>query len=86
MVLLFLPLSLGGKDYIVPDTFSNITFPPSDSAATNLVVTVTVIDDEVVESIEIMQVTASFGEPEVSSNLLIIGIEDNGDSMFALEY
>ena len=71
--------SLGDKDFIMPD--SNITFPPSDSAATSLVVTVTVVDDDVVESIEFMQVIASFGEPKVSSNRLIIAIEDNGDSM-----
>lgn len=76
---------LAGIDF-TPEAFNEVTFAPTDANRSFLTVPITIMDDQVVESVEIFQLTATFQDPDsaqmVSSNPLLIGIDDNGDSMY----
>lgn len=62
-------------------------FPPTESDATNRIISLTITDDDIVENTEIFQITASFNGSggEVSSSPLTIGIRDNGDGTLNIQ-
>lgn len=74
---------IAGIDFS-PEAFSEVTFAPTDANRSSLTIPITIMDDQVVESVELFQLTATFHDADssevVSSNPLLIGIDDNGDS------
>lgn len=56
-------------------------FAPTNSTQSDFPVALTILDDEVVESVEFMELMAiaQYSGTMTSSNTLIIGIRDNGD-------
>ena len=61
-------------------------FPSTNSTQSDFPVALAILDDEVVESVEFMELRAiaQYSGTTASSNSLIIGIEDNGDCKFSL--
>lgn len=77
-----LPLHVAGIDF-APETFDDVMIAATNSSQTDFMVVLTILDDQVVENVEFLQLTATAQDSSnnlVSSNLLSIGITDNGDS------
>ena len=76
--------SIAGVDF-TPETLNDVEFLPTDSNQTETILTVAIVDDPVVEPVELFQVKADVVlEHNVydtsTSDTLVIGIVDNGDS------
>lgn len=78
----YFTLHVAGIDF-VPETFDEVTIAPTNSSQTDFMASLTVLDDQVVESVEFLELTATARGADsnvVSSNPVFIGIQDNGDS------
>lgn len=85
-------LPIAGADF-QPESFADVIFPASLAATCfTMPISVTIIDDDVVEVIELLELEASYitqsisgREAMIRSEKLTLSIQDNGDSKYAME-
>lgn len=81
-----LTVLIAGEDF-QPETFPKVQFPSFESDSATFSISVMIVDDDVVESVESLGLVATTTLPSdngrdvtVSSNMLFISIMDNADS------
>lgn len=84
-------LPIAGADF-QPESFADVIFPASLATCSTMPISVTIVDDDVVEVIELLELEASYitqtmsgREVMIRSEKLTLSIQDNGDSKYAIE-